>query len=392
MSESRAGGEGIKAELGSWRERYERLHKAFSASVGIIDSSSMYEHWAASLRDLTRADIVSIRILSATGTSLVRCITDIAPGAPVVTTSEFITTSTGRMPQLVKDKRPIDVDLHKPQPGDDFSFFVNSGYASALSIPIVHDEEVIGVFDAVYRESPWWNQDDVDYLCEVGRFIGAALRQDASRDSIVEFRVLEEGKRLSSEIHDNIAQLIIAIRLEAERAAMSLEEGDEDALASDIARIEATSSQASDLVRGELLALRSAVDGSDDFVDEVAGFCRRFEDTWHIETSLRLSGAESLSLSKNAELHMLRILNEALTNVYRHAQATKVVVGIECDGSFLFLRVSDNGIGFDREKGKPEGLGTKIMRERASQLGGKLIVESREAEGTKLCVAIPYLG
>ena len=120
---------------------------------------------------------------------MVSCASSVAANAPSITSREVVPANAGRMPLLIKDKLPIDMDFDNPRSDDlDIPELMESGYRSAVSIPIVHDGEVLGVFDLVYRSAPWWNQDDLDYLCEVGRFIGAAIRQDASRDSIVELR------------------------------------------------------------------------------------------------------------------------------------------------------------------------------------------------------------
>lgn len=382
----------IQQTLGTWRQRYERLNEAFAKSVGLVDSSDVYEYWVVALRELTRSDMTCIRLLTATGSSFVSCATSMPEAISDMSVTQAISADVGRMPMLMKERKPILLDFVKPHPVD-VKVLSSQGHRSAVSIPIVHDDEVIGVFDAVYRIPPWWDDEDVEYLMELGRFLGSVLRQDASREAIVELRALEEGQRLCSEIHDNLAQVINALRLEAERASMSLEDGDEEALAYDLKCLEDTGRQASNLVRNELLALRVAVDQTSGFVDDVELELARFEKMWSIETELRLGGAmdRDLLLSSRANLQLLRILNEGLANVYRHAQATKVTVSVEGDEAFLFLRIHDNGRGFDRDAVAPERLGIRIMRERAESLGGRLVLESTVGEGTKLCAVIPRL-
>ena len=173
---------------------------------------------------------------------------------------------------------------------------------------------------------------------------------------------------------------------------MSFEDGDEEALAQDLCSIQEASCQATNQVRSELLSLRAAADGGDELLGEVEGSLRRFGQMWGIDVELHCDeAAEEVSLSERVRLQLMRILNESLANVYRHARATRVIVSVESDRSFLFLRVADNGCGFDQGAVGPERLGIRIMRERAELFGGKLVIDSRESEGTCVHVVVPLL-
>jgi signal transduction histidine kinase len=90
------------------------------------------------------------------------------------------------------------------------------------------------------------------------------------------------------------------------------------------------------------------------------------------------------------EIALYRILQEALTNVVRHAQATRVDVLLERRGDRIIAVVEDNGIGFDPERAMRNGhLGLFGIRERVEQLGGTLILESAPGSGTTLVVEVP---
>jgi signal transduction histidine kinase len=91
------------------------------------------------------------------------------------------------------------------------------------------------------------------------------------------------------------------------------------------------------------------------------------------------------------ETALYRIVQEGLTNVARHAQATHVSVLLARHGDRVITIVEDNGLGFDPMAATHSGrLGLLGMRERAEMLGGSLVVESSPGIGTTLCVEVPY--
>ena len=94
-------------------------------------------------------------------------------------------------------------------------------------------------------------------------------------------------------------------------------------------------------------------------------------------------------LSAAKEVGLFRILQEALTNVMRHAQAQTVELTLSVEGQALCLSISDDGQGFVPESGRPTSFGLVGMRERVLMLGGTLSLHSKPGEGTTLSVRVP---
>ena len=86
---------------------------------------------------------------------------------------------------------------------------------------------------------------------------------------------------------------------------------------------------------------------------------------------------------------LFRVLQEALTNVMRHAQAHTVEINLTLEGPMLCLSVSDDGLGFVQDDSRPSSFGLVGMRERVLMLGGDMQLESEPGEGTSLSVRIP---
>ena len=110
-----------------------------------------------------------------------------------------------------------------------------------------------------------------------------------------------------------------------------------------------------------------------------------------VQVEVDVSG-ESKTLPEDMEQHLLRIAQEAVTNVLKHAGATKVLVRLHMEAKKLYLRIADNGRGFEqREAFSSQGghFGLLGMRERAERLGGELHLASHPGEGTEVQVTVP---
>ncbi len=222
----------------------------------------------------------------------------------------------------------------------------------------------------------------------------ARLRQanhdlERLQDAEVHRSALEERARLARELHDGLSQDLWLAKLKVGRLS-SLPMLDEEAtsLVDDIGgAIDAGLADA----RQAVIALRWEGDGETTFDEQLASYVDDFAD----RTGLRADfvGDPSLPrLNPRAEAELLRIAQEALNNVRRHADATVVRVNTAIDAGWLRLGVVDNGRGFDPALAGDNAFGLLSMRERASLIGGRLTIESRLHDGTRVWVDVPLSG
>jgi signal transduction histidine kinase len=110
-----------------------------------------------------------------------------------------------------------------------------------------------------------------------------------------------------------------------------------------------------------------------------------------VELSVDVSGPEN-PLSQDMEQHLLRITQEAVTNVLKHAGASRIWIKLHSEARRIYLRIVDNGRGFEQQdvfSGLQGHFGLIGMRERAERLGGELHLKSRPGEGTQVEVMVP---
>ncbi len=140
-------------------------------------------------------------------------------------------------------------------------------------------------------------------------------------------------------------------------------------------------------VRDTLYDLRTDVSEEQDVTTTMNTYLQRVSERSGLQVTMRHDESARLPLPQEREIW--RIAKEAVTNVERHAQATKLSISWQCDGKRALLVVSDNGVGFS--KGVPTRLdsyGIVGMRERAASIGAKLDVESAPGQGTSVRVLL----
>jgi len=205
--------------------------------------------------------------------------------------------------------------------------------------------------------------------------------------------ILEERQRLAREIHDTLAQgfTSIIMHLETLDAGISPEQTllkEHLALARDSAR--ASLAEA----RRMVWALQPELLERDSLEKALSRYIERWSKESGIEGRLSVTG-ESIPLPPEYEVALLRTVQEALTNVKRHAQAGSVMVTLSYMEALVALDVQDDGIGFDpalilsSSHEQAGGFGLRSMRERTEILGGTFTVESSAGVGTTIAVALP---
>ncbi len=202
----------------------------------------------------------------------------------------------------------------------------------------------------------------------------------------------EERKRISRELHDVIAQVLtsINVRLSALKADATV---NTSGLSKNIARTQKLVEKSVDIVHRFAYDFRPAALEHLGLIPALHSFMKRFTKETGILVSLTVfAGVEKLNSTKRTVLY--RVAHEALTNVARHAQASRAEVSIRRLPNAICMKIRDNGRSFQLERkggsGKSERLGLLGMRERVEMVGGKFTVESKPGEGTTISAQIPF--
>jgi len=144
--------------------------------------------------------------------------------------------------------------------------------------------------------------------------------------------------------------------------------------------------------REAILGLKTAISGDRSMVSALREYAARFSQMHNIETELTVADHIIPSLSPRVELQAIRIVQEALANVRKHAKATRATIKVAAGEDKVTIVVEDDGKGFDVDKnGKRDWtkFGLRNMMGRADSIRSSLFVESRPEDGTKVTLSIP---
>ncbi len=218
-----------------------------------------------------------------------------------------------------------------------------------------------------------------------------ALRQYADSLQALSRRLVEaqetERRTIAGELHDEIGQTLTALKFVLEMA------GRQPAGTAGV-RLREAQGLVSDLlqrVRTLTLDLRPSALDDLGLLPALLLLCDRYTEQTHVRVIAKHTGVEGRRFPPEVETAAYRIVQEALTNVARHARASEATVRLWVEATVLGVQIEDSGAGFDQEAtlATPRSSGLAGMRERATLLGGRLTVESARGSGTRVTAELP---
>jgi len=196
-----------------------------------------------------------------------------------------------------------------------------------------------------------------------------------------------EARRIARSLHDGAGQLLAAVHLQLDLLAAELPAEAREGIQSSRQLLDQVEAQLRDLAH----ELRPALLDHFGLVPALRALAEGYSQRGGMDVTVTASLGRRLSPAVEAALY--RIVQEALINVHKHAQAGQVEIEVRDLGDAVFCRVHDDGAGFDPENlATGAGLGLYSMRERADALGGRAEIRSAPGEGTSVEVAIPAGG
>jgi signal transduction histidine kinase len=199
----------------------------------------------------------------------------------------------------------------------------------------------------------------------------------------------EERTRVAREIHDELGQALTVLKLDLSwlRSRTSRSSESQKRLKSMIRHVDDTL----ETVRRIASELRPSVLDNLGLIPAIEWQVSEFRKRTQIRTEL-LSNANSLDISMEGSVAVFRAVQEALTNIMRHAKASRVQVRLDLSDYALRISISDNGIGMSQtEQGEFNSLGIVGMKERISRIGGDFRLLSEPGKGTRLEIIVPLL-
>jgi PAS domain S-box-containing protein len=207
---------------------------------------------------------------------------------------------------------------------------------------------------------------------------------------------LRERERLARELHDGVTQLLAAAHLQVNTAQLLLARGQDAQLQGCLNTLAATTLQAEADLREYLLGVKSMNNGAKPMFATLREYLVQFTRLYGIPVELAVPAAlEAEGLPPVVEVQLVRIIQEALTNVRKHARCTsascRACITFALAGAYVRVVITDDGDGFDpaANVSADSRYGLRAMEERAQAVGGKVAVTSGPNQGTQVTVMVP---
>ncbi|NOY98284.1 MAG: HAMP domain-containing protein [Chloroflexi bacterium] len=244
---------------------------------------------------------------------------------------------------------------------------------------------------------PLYGQDELDKLAATFNRMADELERNTQevleRQNIRQKAVTEERERIARELHDGMAQLIGFVNTKATAIRLLLQNRQIREAETNLNQLEEAAQGLSVDVREAILGLNTAGQVGSGLVSVLRNYVAQFSRLSDLPVNVSIPlEVEDLPLSAETELQILRIVQEALSNVRKHTVAAKASLSITKDDHVLRVVVADDGEGFDPEglcKDDPPRFGLCSMRERAEAIGGTFTIESAPGAGTRVIVTLP---
>jgi signal transduction histidine kinase len=291
--------------------------------------------------------------------------------------------TTLRLDDLTRDPRSIGFPEHHPP------------MYSLLAVPVASQGRVMGNLYLTEKEAaPGFDQDDEETLARFATLAALAIENARLHRQLHALAVTEERERIAREMHDSLAQVLGYVNTKAQATEALLGSGQTEKAVAQLGQLSAAARSAYADVREGILGLRTSLGENRDFIPTLRDYLVQWQEQSGVEAEMLTEPAAAFDprLSPHAEVQLLRIIQEALANVRKHASATRARVRLVMENGMVAASVEDDGVGFDPEalgRATVPRFGLSTMRERAEAIGGTLTITSLPGGGTAVVARIP---
>ena len=270
---------------------------------------------------------------------------------------------------------------------------VTADIGPTVEVPIRSPDGPLGDIWLGRRGQSAFTERDERFLMMLSDLASIAITSARMRESERQGAIVAERERIAREMHDSLAQILGVTHLRILALGARPELASAPRALAELADLATLTEEAYRDVREAILGLREASRVDRGFVESLRAYLEKYSHQSGIPATLETSLDGELELPPRSELQIIRVVQEALTNVRKHGAATSVAIRISDGPAGTTIVVADDGHGFDVAEtllGR-EGFGLHTMRERMELVGGTLTIDSAPGHGTRIIAMMPRL-
>jgi len=367
------------------RARLETLYEvsAFLAHAGSIEELS--RGFAQRVRAVVKADAVAVRWSDEASQRYLMLASDCFP-QDMVEEERSLLAGACACGNLQPDARTrvIPIRSHDEM---EVRHCVRAGFETLVSVPVRLQQRLIGEINLFYRSQTSLSTGETELLDALASHLANALESLRASALEREAAVGEERALIARELHDSIAQSLAFLKIQVQLLRTAASKGQDARVMSTLDELDEGLRESIHDVRELLMHFRTRTN-TDDIERALQETLQKFQHQTGLPAKLHVEG-HGLPLPADVQVQVLHVLQEALSNVRKHAGATHIQLDVVKGARWRF-RVRDDGSGFEvRDTPGESHVGLKIMRERAALIGAQVDVTSEPGQGTTVALTLP---
>jgi len=367
------------------RVRLEALYEvsAFLGQAGSIDE--LARGFAQRVRTLMKADAGALRWSEDASERYLMLASDCFP-KEMMEEERTLLSGACACGNLKPDSRTrvIPIRNHEQMP---VRHCAKVGYESVVSVPVRLQQRLLGEFNLFFRSPVALSADETELLDALASHLASALEGLRAEALAREAAVGEERALLARELHDSIAQSLVFLKIQVQLLRSATQKGQAAQMTQALDELDNGLRESIGDVRELLVHFRTRTN-TDDIEQALQETLQKFRHQTGLAAQLKVQG-DGLPLPPDVQVQVLHVLQEALSNVRKHAGATEVELEV-LKGERWRFRLRDNGVGFDPSHSRGQNhVGLHIMQERAGGIGAQVELLSEPGRGTTAVLTLP---
>lgn len=382
----------VREKTAGIKERNEQLSALYAVSAlaaRATDLNELTQGFAESVRAVAGCDATAVWLSDQDNSRYTLFAMDGMPEMMLQHETELVAGSCACCP--VPGKSQLRVAPVQPQDGG-LPYCHDAGFKAVVSVPVEWQHRVLGQATLLYRRAEETPSEATQNLLQaMARHFASAMENLRVVALEREAAVTAERKLLARELHDSIAQSLAFLKIQVGLLRTAVDRDDAANRDRTLAELDAGVRECLADVRELLVHFRTRTQ-DEDMEGALRATVSKFKHQTGLETTLSFDG-HGVPLAPDVQIHLLHMVQEALSNVRKHAAATQVHLHVQRH-PFWRVEVNDTGRGFDPEQVATDRLhvGLEIMRERAERIGARLQVDSAPGRGTRVVIELPDSG
>jgi len=375
-------------------DRTERLHAERERVAALYEASAFVERadtpeelaqgFARRMRRAARADAAAVRLVDETSRRFMLAGSDCLPRSMIehercVGAGDCLCGRPGA--EARTRVIPIRRDGERGRCADE-------GFEGLIGVPLRLHERTLGEVDLLFRTPVQIDDEDRALLDALASHLAGALESRRAAALEREAAVAAERGLLARELHDSIAQGLAFLKIQLQLLRDAIARGERPKIERALGELDAGVKESTADVRELLVHFRTRTN-TEDIVPALRTTLSKFEHQSGLVGRLEVQG-DGLPLPADAQVQVLHVVQEALSNVRKHAGAREVRVTLQ-RGPLFSVQVRDDGRGFEPADSAHDEthVGLRIMRERAARIGATVQVRSQPGDGTEVTLTLP---